>query len=114
MNGWKAGMLMIAAVLVCGLGSAQAEDQPIDDGSKLTITSPKDGEKVGDTFELKYELAKGSSAHHAHVYLDGQYQKGFGGTFKGVAKGKHEIKVSAATEKHKPVNATAMVTVEVQ
>ncbi len=114
MNGWKVGMLMIATVLAFGLGSAQAEDQPIDDGSKLTITSPKDGDKVGDTFELKYELAKGSSAHHAHVYLDGQYQKGFSGTFKGVPKGKHQIKVSAATEKHKPVNATATVTVEVQ
>jgi hypothetical protein len=114
MNGWKFGIVVAAAVLAVGLSLAQAEDQPIDDGSKVTITSPKDGDKVGDTFELKYELAKGSSAHHAHVYLDGQYQKGFSGTFKGVPKGKHEIKVRAATEKHKPVNASASVTVEVQ
>jgi hypothetical protein len=110
----KAIIVVLAAVLAVGLGLAQAEDQPIDDGSKVTITSPKDGDTVGDTFDLKYELAKGSSAHHAHVYLDGQYQKGFSGTFKGVPKGKHEIKVTAATEKHKVVNATASVTVEVQ
>ena len=114
MNRWKVVLVVMATGLVAGLGMAQAEDRPIDDGSKIVITAPKDGDKVGDTFDLKYELAKGSSAHHAHVYLDGQYQKGFSGTFKGVPKGKHEIKVSAATEKHKPVNATATVTVEVQ
>ncbi|MBI5854104.1 MAG: hypothetical protein HZB35_02515 [Nitrospirae bacterium] len=114
MNGWKVGIVVVASVLAFAFGSAQAEDQPIEDGSKVAITSPKDGEKVGDTFELKYELAKGSSAHHAHVYLDGQYQKGFNGTFKGVPKGKHEIKVTAATDKHKAVNASASVTVEVQ
>lgn len=114
MNRWKVVVVVITAGLVAGLGMAQAEDQPIEDGSKVTITSPKDGDKVGDTFDLKYELTKGSSAHHAHVYLDGQYQKGFSGTFKGVPKGKHEIKVTAATEKHKVVNASASVTVEVQ
>ena len=114
MKRWNVVLAVMAAVLAVGFGMAQAEDQPIEDGSKIVITSPKDGDTVGDTFDLKYELAKGSSAHHAHVYLDGQYQKGFSGTFKGVAKGKHEIKVSAATEKHKPVNASASVTVEVQ
>jgi hypothetical protein len=110
----KVVMVVMTAVLAVEFGLAQAEDQLIDDGSKVTITSPNDGDTVGDTFDLKYELAKGSSAHHAHVYLDGQYQKGFSGTFKGVPKGKHEIKVTAATEKHKIVNATASVTVEVQ
>src|SRR2546421_11260185 len=71
-----------------------------DDGSQITITAPKDGDAVGDTFELMYELVKGSKAAHAHVYLDGKYQKGFDGMFRDVPKGKHEIKVTAATAKH--------------
>ena len=53
---------------------------PVEDGSKVVITSPKDGEEVDDSFELKYELTKGAQATHVHVYLDGQYQKGFSGT----------------------------------
>jgi hypothetical protein len=85
-----------------------------DDGSQVTITSPKDGDVVGDTFELKYELVKGSKAAHAHVYLDGKYQKGFDGTFMGVPKGKHEIKVAAATGKHDVLAASQTITVEVQ
>src|SRR5437879_12839272 len=83
-----------------------------DDGSKITITSPQDGDMVGDTFELKYELVKGSKAAHAHVYLDGKYQKGFDGTFTGVPKGKHEIKVAAATGKHDVLAASQTITVE--
>jgi hypothetical protein len=114
MNGVKVSVVVMASLLVFAMGSAQAEDQPIEDGSKVTITSPSNGAKVGDTFELKYELQKGSQAAHAHVYLDGQYQKGFSGTFKEVPKGKHEIRVTGATEKHKVVNASASVTVEVQ
>ncbi|MEO5630918.1 MAG: hypothetical protein ABIQ24_01585, partial [Nitrospiraceae bacterium] len=39
-----------------------AEDKPakppIEDGSKIMITSPKDGDEVDDSFELKYELIK--------------------------------------------------------
>jgi hypothetical protein len=91
-----------------------AADQPIEDGSKIMITSPKDGDKVGDTFELKYELTKGTEAAHAHVYLDNQYQKGFPGTFKGLSKGKHQITVTGATKDHKLVSATQTITVEVQ
>lgn len=45
-----------------------AADKPIEDGSKIMITSPKNGDKVSDSFELKYELTKGSQAAHAHVY----------------------------------------------
>jgi hypothetical protein len=85
-----------------------------DDGSKITITSPKDGDMVGDTFELKYELVKGTKAAHAHVYLDGKYQKGFDGTFGDVPKGKHDIKVAAATEKHDVLAASQTITVEVK
>ena len=85
-----------------------------DDGSKITIPSPKDGDMVGDTFELKYELVKGSKAAHAHVYLDGKYQKGFDGTFRDVPKGKHDIKVAAATEKHDVLAASQTITIEVK
>ena len=56
-----------------------AAKPPVEDGSKIMITSPKDGEEVDDSFELKYELTKGSQATHVHVYVDGQYQKGFSG-----------------------------------
>jgi hypothetical protein len=103
---------VIALIAVAGeTGLVLAAD---DDGSKIAITAPKNGETVGDTFDLKYDLAKGSKAAHAHVYLDGKYQKGFDGTFKGVGTGKHEITVTAATQDHKMLAATQTVTVEVK
>jgi hypothetical protein len=110
------GFVFIAAVTLVSAwtgwaGPALAAD---DDGSKITITAPKDGATVGDTFELKYDLVKGSMAAHAHVYLDGKYQKGFDGTFKGVDKGKHEVKVQAATAKHDLLAATQTIIVEVK
>ena len=91
-----------------------AEDKPVDDGSKIMITSPKDKDKVSDSFELKYELTKGSQAAHAHVFVDNQYQKGFTGSFKGLAKGTHQITVTGATKDHALVAATQTITVEVQ
>ncbi len=106
-----AGLVLFTLCLGMSIGSAFADEE---DGSKITITSPKDGAKVGDTFELKYELVKGSKAEHAHVYLDGQPQKKFPGTFKGLSKGKHEIKVQAATHDHDHLGATDQITVEVQ
>ena len=104
------GMIVLLA-LAGGGDVALAAD---DDGSKVTITAPKNGEAVGDTFDLKYDLVKGEKAAHAHVYLDGKYQKGFGGTFSGVGKGKHEITVTAATQDHKMLAATQTITVEVK
>lgn len=102
---------LVAVMLVAGV-SAWAGDE---DGSQLKIVSPENGAVVkGDQLELKYELAKGQHATHAHVYLDGQYQKGFSGTFKGLAPGKHEIKVIAANHDHKTLAAEAAVTIEVQ
>ena len=91
-----------------------AEDKPIDDGSKIMITSPKDKDKVSDSFDLKYDLTKGSQAAHAHVFVDNQYQKGFSGTFKGLAKGTHQITVTGATKDHALVAASQTITVEVQ
>ncbi len=86
-----------------------------DDGSKITITAPADGATVdGASLELKYELAKGAKAHHAHVFLDGKYQKGFKGTFTNLPAGKHEIKVVAATDEHKTLAAESAVTITVK
>lgn len=86
----------------------------MEDG-QITITSPKDGEVVdGKSFDLKFEQTKQGKANHAHVYLDGQYQKGFKGTFTNVPPGKHEIKVSAATDDHKALATEAVVHVEVK
>ncbi len=91
-----------------------AADKPIEDGSKIMITSPKTGDKVADSFELKYELTKGSQAAHAHVFVDNEYQKGFGGTFKGLSKGTHQITVTGATKDHALVAASQTITIEVQ
>src|SRR5205807_9845521 len=99
------GMIAMIALLGVqrGISPALAAE---DDGSQITITAPKDGDTVGDPFELTHELVKGSSAAHAHVYLDGKYQKGFDGMFRDVLKGEHGIKVTAATAKHAVTAAT--------
>ena len=91
-----------------------ADKPSIEDGSKVMITSPKDGEEVDDSFELKYELTKGSQATHVHVYVDGQYQKGFSGALKGLSKGDHKITVTGATKDHDLVTATHTIIVEVE
>jgi len=103
------------ALAGCLLGApAFAGDKPakapVEDGSKLMITSPKDGDKVSDTFELKYDLTKGSQATHVHAYVDDQYQKGFSGTLKGLSKGTHKVTVTGATKEHDPVLATHSIT----
>lgn len=105
------GLALIALTLGISTAPALAYE---DDGSKIGITSPKDGAKVGETFELQYELVKGTKAAHGHVYLDGEPQKKFPGTFKGLSKGAHEIKVQAATHDHDHLAASDTITVEVQ
>lgn len=112
----RIGFMGLGIALVGALSGAPvfAADASIEDGSKIMITSPKDGDKVSDSFELKYELTKGSQAAHAHVYLDDQYQKGFPGSFKGLAKGTHQVTVTGATKDHGLVAATQTITVEVQ
>lgn len=109
--------LMMAGVMavMVAMGTGVPVWAGEEDGSQIKIVSPENGAVVkGDMLELKYELAKGQHATHAHVYLDGQYQKGFSGTFKGLAPGKHEIKVVAANHDHKALAAEAVVTVDVQ
>jgi hypothetical protein len=102
---------LVGAPAFAGDNPAKA---PVEDGSKLMITSPKDGDKVNDTFEVKYELTKGSQGTHVHAYVDDQYQKGFSGTLKGLSKGTHKITVTGATKDHDPVLATHSITVDVQ
>lgn len=105
-----AGCLSVAPVF--------AEDKPakapVEDGSKVMITSPKDGDKVSDTFEVKYDLTKGSQATHVHAYVDGEYQKGFAGEIKSLSRGTHKVTITGATKDHDPVTATDSVTVDVQ
>ena len=112
----RIGFMGLGIALVGCLGGAPvfAADKPIEDGSKIVITSPKDKDKVSDSFELKYELTKGSQAAHAHVFVDNEYQKGFQGTFKGLSKGTHQITVTGATKDHALVAASQTITVEVQ
>ena len=112
----RIGFMGLGLAFVGALSGAPvfAADAPIEDGSKIAITSPKDGDKVSDSFELKYELTKGSQAAHAHVYLDKQYQKGFPGSFKGLSKGTHQVTVTGATKDHGLVAATQTITVDVQ
>ena len=94
-------LFMLGLIAMIVLLGVQAGPSPAlaaeDDGSKITITAPKDGDTVGDAFELKYELVKGSKAAHAHVYLDGKYQKGFDGMFRDVPKGKHDVLAASQT-----------------
>lgn len=112
----RIGIIGLGIALVGALSGAPvfAADKPMEDGSKIMITSPKNGDKVGDSFELKYELTKGSQAAHAHVFVDNEYQKGFTGSFKGLAKGMHQITVTGATKDHALVAASHTITVDVQ
>ncbi|HEY6288139.1 MAG TPA: hypothetical protein VIW48_01720 [Nitrospiraceae bacterium] len=112
----RIGFMGLGFALVGTLSGAPvfAVDKPMEDGSKIMITSPKDRDKVADSFELKYELTKGSQAAHAHVFVDNQYQKGFTGAFKGLAKGTHQITVTGATKDHALVAASQTITIEVQ
>jgi len=119
-------MQMMGRVGVIGLGIAFAlagapvfagdkpAKAPIEDGSKVIITSPKDGDKVSDTFEVKYDLTKGSQATHVHAYVDGEYQKGFSGEIKSVNRGTHKVTITGATKDHDLVTATHSITVDVQ
>lgn len=67
----------------------------------ITITTPHTGETVTPTFDLTYAIVGAPHGSHAHVYLDGSYQKGFKGTFTDVPKGDHEITVKIAGHDHK-------------
>ena len=110
----KRAAAMFAAVGMLTLGSGFAVFAATDDGSKVTIKSPAPGAKVGSDVEVVYELTKNSQATHAHCFVDGEYQKGWKGTVKGMSPGSHEIKVVAADKDHQTLSAEAAVKVEVQ
>lgn len=105
---------VLAAVGMLILGAGVTTFAATDDGSKLTIKSPAPGAKVGSDVEVVYELTKGSQATHAHCFVDGEYQKGWKGTVKGMSPGSHEIKVVAADKDHQTLAAEAAVKVEVK
>ena len=105
---------VLAAVGLLTLGLGGNGFAATDDGSTITIKSPAAGAKVGSDVEVVYELTKGGKATHAHCFVDGEYQKGWKGTVKGMAPGTHEIKVVAADKDHETLAAEASVKVEVQ
>ena len=96
-----------------GGGRGLAADKPIGGGPKIVITAPQNGDTVRDRFELKYEFPKGFQAIHAHVFVDNEYQRGFTGTFKGLAKETHQITVIGATRDHARVAASQLAGNEV-
>src|SRR5678815_1468187 len=113
----EVAMQMMGRIGVMGLGIALAGalvGAPVEDGSKVVIMSPKDGDKVSDTFEVKYDLTKGSQATHVHAYVDGEYQKGFAGEIKSLNRGTHKVTITGATKDHDPVVASHSITVDVQ
>jgi hypothetical protein len=116
----RIGVMGLGIALVGALAGATvfAGDKPakapVEDGSKVVITSPKDGDKVSDTFEVKYDLTKGSQATHVHAYVDGEYQKGFAGEIKSLNRGTHKVTITGATKDHDPVVASHSITVDVQ
>jgi len=91
-----------------------AAEKAIENGPKIMITSPKNGEKVSDSFELKYEVTKEEEVGHVHVFVDDEYQRGFHGTFKGLTRGEHQITVKTTSKDHSTVTASQTITVDVQ
>jgi FKBP-type peptidyl-prolyl cis-trans isomerase (trigger factor) len=108
------GIVLVGSLIGAPAFAADKHDKHMAGGSKVLITSPKDGDKVSDSFELKYELPNGSHGGHAHVFVDNEYQRGFHGTIKGLSKGEHQISVKAADKDHASVAATHTITVDVQ
>lgn len=105
---------VLAAVGLLALGSGVSVWAATDDGSKVTIKSPTSGQKVKSDVDIVYDLTKGSQATHVHCFVDGEYQKGWKGTVKGMSPGSHEIKVVAADKDHQTLAAESAVKVEVQ
>lgn len=86
----------------------------VHDGSAITITSPQNGATVGSSFDLVYSFRKGVMADHAHVFMDGNYQKGFKGKFSDVPSGQHTITVKVATHDHDMVTVSDSIDVVVK
>jgi hypothetical protein len=106
-------VILMIGLLGLGLdGSAWGADAAV---AQIRILSPSQGAIIkGDSVEVRYELAKGVDATHIHCYVDGEYQRGFSGVVKGLARGTHEIKVVAVGHDHEATVAEARVTIEVE
>lgn len=107
--------LMSVLVGLLSLGAGADGWAADDDGSRIAIVSPTSGAVIkGDSVEVRYKLSKGAEATHIHCYVDGEYQKGFKGVVKGLARGSHEIKLVAAGHDHDALSAEAAVMIEVE
>ncbi|ODT43838.1 MAG: hypothetical protein ABS70_07000 [Nitrospira sp. SCN 59-13] len=107
---------LMLSVCSLALGSTLAMSSwcAAENVTTINILSPRNGDSVPDTFQIKYEILNAPEGNHAHVYLDGTYQKGFKGTFTQVPKGEHTITVKIADHDHKDAGtATDSVTVKV-
>jgi len=112
----RMGFMGLGIVLVGCLDGASvfAAEKPTEDGPKIMITSPKDGDKVCDSFKLKYEVTKKEQIGYVHVYVDNEYQRGFHGTFKGLIKGEHQITVKTSSKDHSTVTVSDTIMADVQ
>ena len=79
----RIGFMGLGIALVGCLGGAPvfAADKPIEDGSKIMITSPKAGDKVSDSFELKYEVTKDEQVRRSTIALCPAIIKATGASF---------------------------------
>lgn len=103
-----------AGSLVLGLTLTMSSWCAAENTTTINILSPHNGDTVTETFDIKYEILNAPAGNHAHVYLDGAYQKGFKGTFSHLPKGEHTITVKIADHDHKDAgSATDTITVRV-
>lgn len=107
-------VLFSACMLALGATVALSSWCAAENATTINILSPHNGATVAETFDMKYEILNGTGDNHAHVYLDGAYQKGFKGTFTQVTKGEHTITVKIADHDHKDTGtATDSITITV-
>lgn len=107
-------LLLSACALTIGATLAVNSWCIAEETTTISILSPRNGDTVVDTFDITYEITNAPQGNHAHVYLDGAYQKGFKGTFTRVATGEHTITVQIADHDHKDAGtATDSITVKV-
>ena len=102
-----------ACILILGAMVAVSSAGATEGTATISILSPHNGETVADTFNITYEILNAPKDNHAHVYLDGAYQKGFKGTFTHVPKGEHTITIKIADHDHKDAD-TATDTIKVK
>ena len=94
-------LILVACSLTLGATLAMSSWCAAENPTTITILSPRNGDSVPETFDIKYEIVNAPEGNHAHVYLDGAYQKGFKGTFTKMPKGEHTITVKIADHDHK-------------